>query len=149
MAKRQIRQYVFSPGSAGVGFVRVPGRVNLDQVLLITNTSKNIIIYNFADPAFTGSTAVFTAANDATNFPTVTQREDGYTTITLASNTSAQSASDKIQVLVEDSEYGMRIRPWAFGTDAIERMRVSNPKSMIDADFEYGLWIDAWLSFSI
>ena len=147
MAKRQIRQYVFSPGSAGVGFVRVPGRVNLDQVLLITNTSKNIIIYNFADPAFTGSTAVFTAANDATNFPTVTQREDGYTTITLASNTSAQSASDKIQVLVEDSEYGMRIRPWAFGTDSIERMRVSNPRSMIDADFEYGLQPTKWAGY--
>jgi hypothetical protein len=149
MAKRQIRQYVFSPGSAGVGFVRVPGRVNLDQVLLITNTSKNIIIYNFADPAFTGSTAVFTAANDATNFPTVTQREDGYTTITLASNTSAQSAGDKIQVLVEDSEYGMRIRPWAFGTDAIERMRVSNPKSMIDADFEYGLQPTKWAGYGL
>ena len=147
MAKRQIRQYVFSPGSAGVGFVRVPGRVNLDQVLLITNTSKNIIIYNFADPAFTGSTAVFTAANDATNFPTVIQREDGYTTITLAANTSAQSASDKIQVLVEDSEYGMRIRPWAFGTDSIERMRVSNPRSMIDADFEYGLQPTKWAGY--
>ena len=149
MAKNLLRQYVFSPGAAGVGFVRVPGRVNQEQVLLITNTSKNQIIYNFADASHSGTTVVFTSGDDATNFPKISQRADGYTTITLAASTSGQSASDKLQILIEDSENGMRIRPWAFGTDSIERMRVSNPRSMIDADFEYGLQPTKWAGYGI
>ena len=139
MAKNLIRQYV--------GTVRIPGRVNQEQILLITNTSRNQIIYNFADASHNGTTVVFTTGNDATNFPTLVQRADGYTTITLAAATTGQNASDKLQILIEDSENGMRIRPWAFGTDAIERMRVSNPKSMIDADFEYGLQPTKWAGY--
>lgn len=41
------------------------------------------------------------------------------------------------------------VRPFDFGTDAIERMRVSNPKSMIDADFEYGLQPTKWASYGL
>ncbi len=149
MAKNLIKQYVFTPGIAGAGTVRIPGRYTLEQILLITNTSRNTVIYNFADPANSGTTAVFTAANDATNFPTILQREGGYTTITLAQSTSGQSASDRLQVLIEEPEYGVRIRPWPFGTDAIERMRVSNPVSLIDADFEYGLQPTKWAGYGI
>ena len=147
MAKNLIRQYVFSPGAAGVGFVRIPGRYTHEQIMLITNTTRNQIIYNFADASNNGTTVTFTAANDTTNFPTVTQRFDGYTTITLAASTAGQSANDRLQILIEDSEYGMKIRPWAFGTDAIERMRVSNPQSLIDADFEYGLQPTKWAGY--
>jgi len=35
-------------------------------------------------------------------------------------------------------------RPYDFGTDAIERQRVSLGQSMIDADFEYGLQATKW-----
>ena len=149
MAKNLLRQYVFSPGAAGVGYVRVPGKITQEQVLLITNTSKNQIIYNFADASHSGTSVVFTSGDDATNFPKISQRVDGYTTITLAASTTGQSASDKLQILIEDSEYGMRIRPWAFGTDSIERMRVSNPRSMIDADFEYGLQPTKWAGYGL
>jgi len=147
MAKNLVRQYVFAPGGAGAGTIRVPGRISLEQLLLITNTSKNQIIYNFADAAFAGTTAVFTSGDDATNFPKISQREGGYTTITLAANTTGQLAADKLQILFEESENGVRIRPWAFGTDSIERMRVSNPRSMIDADFEYGLQPTKWAGY--
>lgn len=41
------------------------------------------------------------------------------------------------------------VRPFDFGTDAIERMRVSNPQSMIDADFEYGLQPTKWASYGL
>ena len=101
MAKTLVRQYVFAPGGAGVGTVLIPGRVNLEQILLITNTTRNQIIYNFADGAFSGTTTTFNASNDATNFPTITQRQDGYTTITLAVNTTGQSSLDKLQILYE------------------------------------------------
>ena len=147
MAKNLVRQYVFAPGGAGAGTIRVPGRISLEQLLLITNTSKNQIIYNFADAAFSGTTAVFTSGDDATNFPKISQRQDGYTIITLAVSTTGQLSTDKLQILFEESENGVKIRPWAFGTDAIERMRVSNPRSMIDADFEYGLQPTKWAGY--
>ena len=41
MAKKQIRDYVFSPGVAGAGTLKVLGKVELDQILLITNTTAN------------------------------------------------------------------------------------------------------------
>ena len=38
-------------------------------------------------------------------------------------------------------------RPYDFGTDAIERQRVSLGQAMMDADFEYGLQATKWQSF--
>jgi hypothetical protein len=38
----------------------------------------------------------------------------------------------------------LRVRPYDFGTDAIERMRVAQPQAMLDADFEYGLQPTKW-----
>ena len=148
MGKSLARQYVFTPGAANAGTIVIPGRVALEELLVITNTTKNIIIYNFADSASAGTTVAFSPGNTAA-FPTLTQREDGYTTITLAISTSTHSAGDKLQILFEDYENGVKIRPWAFGTDAIERMRVSNPQSMIDADFEYGLQPTKWAGYGL
>ncbi len=146
MAKQQLRDYVFAPGAAGLGTIQVHDRWTLDQLLLITNTTDNVLLYNFADPAYAGTTITFTAGNNA-NFPTVTQGHDGYTTINLAINTSTMSSTDKLQIFVNiDEQY---IRPWNFGTDAIERMRVSNPQSLLDADFEYGLQPTKWAGYSL
>jgi hypothetical protein len=144
MAKKQILKYVFTPGNAGVGTVRIPGKHDLNDLLLITNTTDNIILYNFADTAYAGTTAVYTtAALDA--FPNLLQTHGGYTTITLAVNTTGQSSGDSLQIFVsvEDESF----RPYRFGTDAIERMRVSTPQSLIDADFEYGLQPTKWAGY--
>ena len=148
MAKQLIKDYVFTPGAAGVGTIEIPGRYTLDKILLITNVTDNIILYNFADTTFAGTTAAFTSADDATDWPTLTQAHDGYTTITLQYNSTAMSAGDSLQIYVEGTEeYGQMVRPWPFGTDAIERTRVSNPQSMIDADFEYGLQPTKWAGY--
>ena len=129
MSKKLIREYVFTPGIANAGTVKIPGRYSLDKILLITNTTDNQITYSFGNGNYAGTTAVFTTGN-STDFPEIDQREDGYTTITLAYNTSNMSASDKLQIYVENTyDEGVTMRPWAFGTDAIERMRVSNPES--------------------
>ena len=152
MAKQLVREYVFTPGIAGSGTIKIPGRYTLDKLLLVTNVTDNVIIYNFADTTFAGTTCAFTSkskddAEDA-DFPKIYQAHDGFTTITLQYNTSAMSASDDLQIFVEGTEeYGQMIRPWPFGTDAIERMRVSNPQSMIDADFEYGLQPTKWAGY--
>ena len=145
MAKKLINTYVFTPGIAGLGNVQVPGRWDLSRFLVITNTTRNIIIYNFADPTTSG-TALFTAGNNA-NFPFQTPDSDGYTTFTFpGANTSSHLPGDILQIFVDVPE--QTIRPWPFGTDAIERMRVASPQSMLDADFEYGLQPTKWLTVS-
>jgi hypothetical protein len=148
MAKTMARQYVFTPGAANAGTIVVPGRIALEQLLVITNTTKNVIIYNFADVASAGTAVSFTSSTSA-SYPTITQREDGFTTITLAISTSSQSSGDTLQIFFEESYDGVTIRPWPFGTDAIERMRTSNPQSMIDADFEYGLQPTKWAGYGL
>lgn len=142
MAKNQIRQYTFSPGASGVGFVRIPGRWAQEQILLITNVTRGTIIYSFGDPTAYATAAAFVAGDGG--FPNLTQRDLGYTQITLFANTTGQLAGDKLQILTESKD--LKIRPFDFGTDAIERIRVSNPQSVIDADFEYGLQPTKWAS---
>ena len=146
MAKSQIRQYVFTPGAAGVGTIQVPGKVDLQQLLVITNTTKNVILYNFADVTYAGTTVTMTRANDITNWTTTLDNTDGITTITLAVSTVGQSATDTLQVFFEKPE--LTTRPWDMGTDAFERTRVAPPQSMIDADFEYGIQPTKWLTVS-
>jgi len=41
----------------------------------------------------------------------------------------------------------IQTRPYDFGTDAIERQRVSLGQSLIDADFEYGLQATKWQTY--
>lgn len=41
----------------------------------------------------------------------------------------------------------LQVRPYNFGTDAIERQRVSLGQSIIDADFEYGLQGTKWQTY--
>ncbi len=149
MAKKLIDQYVFTPGAANVGTVRFPERYRLENILLITNTTRNIVLYNFADSGFSGTTATYIEGNLAGSFPTILQSTGGYTTVTIDIDTSAMSASDRIQIYVDDpsSDGATYFRPWAFGTDAIERMRVSTPESLIDADFEYGLQPTKWAGY--
>ena len=138
MAKKQIRDYVFSPGVAGAGTLKVLGKVELDQILLITNTTANQFLYNFSDSALPVSVQ-FTETTDGSDpdFPYANTLSNGVTTVTFQYDTTAYSASDGIQFFVEVDE--QTIRPYAFGTDAIERMRFAHPQSMLDADFEYGI----------
>ena len=66
MAKRQIRDYVFSPGLSGVGTVKVLDKIGADQILLITNATENVVMYNFADSANPIS-AAFTETSDGSD----------------------------------------------------------------------------------
>ena len=137
MARQQIKNYVFSPAGAGVGTVKIPGNFSNAQIIAILNATKQSFIYNFADSTLLG-TITWNSQPD-TNFP---QSIDGVTTITLSTSTSTQSASDKLAIYVEVNYPAQR----PFATDAVERLRVANPQSLIDADFEYGLQNTKWQS---
>jgi len=142
MARQQQKDYKFTPGGAGVGTVKIPGNYEIADILTILNATDQTFIYNFADPDL-GASVTFSKEYDS-DFP---QAQDGVTTITLVTSTSSMNASDSLAIYIEtESQY---IRPWPFGTDAVERMRTSNPQSLIDADFEYGLQNTKWQSLSL
>lgn len=136
----------------GVTTIKIQGHYTLNTLLLITNTSNNQILYNFSDPNLGGSVNLETAYNSNglyrdEDFPAFLQVADYVTTITLSVDTTSSSETDDIQIFVEQAE--MKIRPYDFGTDAIERMRVATPQSMLDADFEYGLQPTKWQAIGI
>ena len=136
----------------GVSSVKLQGRYRLDELLLITNATNNQIIYNFSDPSLGAVAAVDTASNtngilSDNDFPTFLQTADYITTLILKANTSTCLKTDDIQIFVEANE--IRTRPFDFGTDAIERLRVAQPQSMLDADFEYGLQPTKWQAIAV
>jgi hypothetical protein len=148
MAKKQIRNYVFKPGVAGAGTIKILDKVSLDKFLLITNVTSNQILYNFADPT-NQITVQFTETTDGSDpdYPYANTLSNGVTTINLLFDTSSQSSTDSLQIFIEDEE--VTFRPYNFGTDAIERMRVATPQSMLDADFEYGLQPTKWQTIDL
>jgi hypothetical protein len=129
---------------SGVALVYVQGKWTLDQLLIVTNVTRNEILYNFADPS-TGVTLVYA---DPTTPDIDTQIDYGFTGFVLAKDTTSMDPNDQIQIFVEDY-LELKTRPYDFGTDAIERQRVSNSQSMLDADFEYGLQPTKWQAISL
>ena len=130
----------------GVGNIKVQGRWGLDELLLITNTTNNEIIYNFSQSTNGGTAKLITKGHDP-DFGTFLQTTDAITQIWFNYDTSSHKSTDSLQVFVEKVENGksvVQVRPYDFGTDAIERMRIANPLSMLDADFEYGLQPTKW-----
>lgn len=125
---------------AGVGILKVKTRVTPADMLITTNADKNEIIYAFNDPD-KGGTLTYETEEDE-DFPKFLQVTDAITTIELNYDTSTHDASDDIQIFVDSRD--LIVRPYEFGTDAIERMRIAPPLSMLDADFEYGLQPTKW-----
>lgn len=169
MAKRQVKYYKFTPGTAGNGKIVLPGKQDLYKLLLITNVTRGTILYNFADTANTGATIQFYPGGVPTNdsdYSKVTYGTDlfgvagtaqlqnvpygqGETIITITGvDTSTHDTTDKLSIFIEE-QYQL-VRTWHdFGTDAIERQRVSQPQAQIDADFEYGLQGTKWQGFEL
>ena len=127
------------------GYVKIPGFYKLKDFLLITNTSRNQIMYSFADPA--SAAEVTYSENYDSDFPGALYGTDKITTITFDVDTSNMMVTDNIQIFVEKAEQTVRLNPIA--TDAMERMKVGIPQSMLDADFEYGLQPTKWQALSL
>ena len=160
MARKKINYYKFTPGVTGVGTVQLPDQYTLDDILMITNVTRNTVIYNFGDPnrgaynaasGGTGPVISFDGSDTNTTFAAgvaglTSAYYNGVTTLFLRFDTSTHSANDVLQIYVESDE--LKIRTHDFGIDAVERQRIGVPRSMIDADFEYGLQSTKWASFT-
>lgn len=127
------------------GYIKMVGFYKLKDFLLVTNASRNIIMYNFADPNVS-ATVTYTENFDE-DFPGALFGNDKITTLTFDIDTSNMMVTDNIQIFVEGKSQEVRLNPIA--TDAMERMKVGIPQSMLDADFEYGLQPTKWQALAL
>ena len=126
-------------------YVKFIGYYQIKNILLITNTTRNIIMYNFADNTY--PVEVTYSQNYDSDFPAAQYGNDTVTTVTFNIDASSMMVTDNIQIFVEKEEQSVRFNPIA--TDAMERLKVGIPQSMIDADFEYGLQPTKWQTISM
>ena len=84
--KVKVNNYAFDATAKTVTFTDYE-TIRLDSVLLITNVTKNVIIYNFASPKKGGTVAG--------------------NVLTLFYDTSKMSSGDKLQVYYEDERSGL------------------------------------------
>jgi hypothetical protein len=127
------------------GYVKFPGFYKLKDFLLITNTSRNTILYNFSD-SDSAAEVTYSSGFDS-DFGGASYGFEQVTTITFNIDTAGMMVTDNIQIFVEGKEQAVRLN--SIGTDAMERMKVGIPQSMLDADFEYGLQPTKWQTISM
>jgi hypothetical protein len=127
MAKKLIRTYTFTPAAKQVSFT---GYVNPSNLILITNTTTNAIIYNFTDNTLGGTTSY----NATTNTTTVT--------LTFNTATAGMNTTDSLMIYVDDLFNTTRFDETF--TDPTDKARVVSPQALIDTDFEYGAQISKW-----
>ena len=125
MAKHLLFDYTFDPS---INTVTLPGNLHSRRLLIITNTTDNVIIYNFADNTKTGQVTYDATTNS--------------TAILLQHDCSAMSAGDSLQIFYEKDE--VHFEPSETFVDAVSKFRVSNPENLIDTDFEYGPQASKW-----
>ena len=109
--------------------ITVPRHIAQEKLLLITNVTRGIVIYNFTSTNTNATAYSYDALTDTT-------------TIVLEYNTTSHLNTDKIQILYD--EYEEKFYPAETFTDAVSKLRVSAPQSLIDTDFEYGTQPTKW-----
>ena len=211
MGKKLLPTYTFNASSKTV---TVSGEHDLNSLLLITNVTRNEVIYSFADPTlgatvassninYVGEQVTYTASSNvvvATNTSTVLKVGSGWTItdpnipggsadiiyvdvasrklwmdklatggavstatfssnepnrshteITLVYDTAAagHSNSDQLQIFVDGGDESPEKTTFADRfIDPVDKIRVSQPQSMIDTDFEYGAQPSRWETMS-
>ena len=128
------------------GYIKIPGFYKAKDFLLITNANRNRIMYNFADPLTAAEVTYYESDNDV-DFPAVYYGTDKITTVTFSTNTADMMVTDNIQIFVEGKEQVVKMNNSS--QDAMERVKVGIPQSMLDADFEYGLQPTKWQALAM
>lgn len=136
MARKSIQSnyYLFD---ASAREVVIPGGIQREQLILITNVTSNKVIYNFSDPELTATS--YSIQTDIRNVTT--------TRVVLAYDTSGMSDTDKLQIVYDDFEE--TVKPAETYFDAVNKQRMSQPQSQIDTDFEYGTQDTKWESLAM
>ena len=149
MARQLVEKFIFSPNIAGSGTVKFPGKVDLTQLLIIANKTQQTNIYAIGDPTKNGTISYDATDTTFSGGSSQYSEQVGVTTVVFGADTSTMLSTDKLAIYSDAPKYiGNIVRPYGFGVDAIERQRVANPQSLIDADFEYGLQPTKWQNYS-
>jgi len=138
MARKTILNsyYTFDPATREVV---IPGGITREKLVLITNVTRNKVIYNFSDPELTATT--YSIQTDIRNVTT--------TRVVLNYDTASASmlSTDQLQIVFDDFEE--TVQPAETYHDAVNKSRVSQPQAQIDTDFEYGTQNTKWESLSM
>lgn len=136
MARKTILSpyYTFTPSTRTI---IIPQPVLRERIQLITNVTTNQVIYNFSD-----SNLKFTSYTITTDSVGNT-----FTTVVLQYNTAAMSASDRLEIIVDD--YNETFQPAETLMDPVNKLRTSNPQALIDTDFEYSVQATKWESVAM
>jgi hypothetical protein len=131
MARKSIKTnyYLFD---ASEREVVIPGGIQREQLILITNVTDNKVIYNFSDPELTATE--YHISTDIRNVVT--------TRVVLAYDTTSMADTDKLQIVYDDFEE--TVKPAETYMDSVNKQRISTPQSQIDTDFEYGTQSTKW-----
>ena len=126
-------QYTFTPATRTI---TINEYVPRERLVLITNVTANRVIYNFSDAQLRATS--YTANVDGNLSSTV---------IVLAFDTSSMASSDKLMITID--EYFETFVPGETFRDPVDKLRVSNPQSLIDTDFEYGTQTTKWENLGV
>jgi hypothetical protein len=131
MSRRQIEHayYVFNPLT---NQITIPRIVRQDRLMLITNTTQGKVIYNFSD---TNLGAISFAVNNEVGY-------EPKTIITLKYNCATMAATDQLAIIVDEPAETVTFTEPLM--DAVNKLRVSPPQSLMDTDFEYGIQSSKW-----
>jgi hypothetical protein len=111
--------YTFNPAANTITFSGLRQDIALENILLITNTTANTIIYNFAD----STTGAVSFNNNV---------------LTLDYNTSAMSTTDKLQIYVDVESYEESLH------DLLRRMnKLLESNAVVDNRLRQRVTIDA------
>jgi len=135
MARRVLYEtnYTFTPSTRTIVIQRYIPR---ERLILITNVTTGVPIFNFSDSRLTATSYSASASY------TGAAGGQGTTTIVLAYNTTAMSGADRLQIMLDEPNELMA--PSEALMDPVGKLRVSQPQSLIDTDFEYGLQPTKW-----
>ena len=136
MARKSIKTnyYLFD---ASEREVIIPGGIQREQLILITNVTDNKVIYNFSDPELTATE--YEISTDIRNVVT--------TRVKLAYDTTGMADDDKLQIVYD--EFEETTQPSETYHDSVNKAKVSQPQSQIDTDFEYGVQDTKWEALSM
>lgn len=140
MARRVLLEtnYTFTPSSRTIVIQRYIPR---ERMILITNVTTGVPIFNFSDSRLTATSYTATASYGGS------AGGQGTTTIVLAYNTTSMSGGDRLQIMI-DEPYEL-MAPSEQLMDPVGKLRVSTPQSLIDTDFEYGLQPTKWENLNL
>ena len=121
MARKSIKSnyYLFD---ASEREVVIPGGIQREQLILITNVTDNKVIYNFSDPELTATE--YHISTDIRNVTT--------TRVVLTYDTTSMSDTDDLQIIYDD--FVETVQPAETYHDAVNKSKVSNPQSQIDTE---------------